>query len=68
MYRTGTPAPGFSLIGTSERVLAGRFARAIRNRNLLNAEIATREIGELSSSRPPRAEGRASSGQTSVRF
>jgi hypothetical protein len=25
-----------------------RFARAIRNRNLLNAEIAAREIGELS--------------------
>jgi hypothetical protein len=26
----------------------GRFTRAIRNRNLLNAEIAAREIGELS--------------------
>lgn len=26
----------------------GRFTRAIKNRNLLNAEIAARELGELS--------------------
>jgi hypothetical protein len=33
---------------TSQGSAHGRFARAIRNRNLLNAEIAAREIGELS--------------------
>jgi hypothetical protein len=33
---------------TSQGTAHGRFARAIRNRNLLNAEIAAREIGELS--------------------
>jgi hypothetical protein len=33
---------------TSQGTARGRFARAIRNRNLLNAEIAAREIGELS--------------------
>jgi hypothetical protein len=32
---------------TSQGSAHGRFARAIRNRNLLNAEIAAREIGEL---------------------
>jgi hypothetical protein len=33
---------------TSQGTPHGRFARAIRNRHLLNAEIAAREIGELS--------------------
>ena len=33
---------------TSQGSPHGRFARAIRNRNLLNAEIAAHEIGELS--------------------
>jgi hypothetical protein len=33
---------------TSKGTAHGRFARAIRNRNLLDAEIAAREIGELS--------------------
>jgi hypothetical protein len=33
---------------TSQGSVHGRFSRAIRNRNLLNAEIAAREIGELS--------------------
>jgi hypothetical protein len=33
---------------TSQGTPHGRFKRAIRNRNLLNAEIAAREIGELS--------------------
>jgi hypothetical protein len=33
---------------TSQGTAHGRFQRAIRNRNLLNAEIAAREIGELS--------------------
>jgi hypothetical protein len=33
---------------TSQGSAHGRFQRAIRNRNLLNAEIAAREIGELS--------------------
>lgn len=33
---------------TSQGTAHGRFQRAIRNRNLLNAEIASREIGELS--------------------
>jgi hypothetical protein len=33
---------------TSQGSAHGRFTRAIRNRNLLNAEIAAREIGELS--------------------
>lgn len=32
---------------TSQGTPHGRFARAIRNRNLLNAEIAARELGEL---------------------
>lgn len=32
---------------TSQGSAHGRFARAIRNCNLLNAEIAAREIGEL---------------------
>jgi hypothetical protein len=30
------------------RVCGGRFARAIRNRKRLRAEVAAREIGELS--------------------
>jgi len=33
---------------TSRGPAHGRFARAVRNRDLLNAEIAAREIGELS--------------------
>jgi hypothetical protein len=33
---------------TSQGTAHGRFARAIRNRNLLTAEIAARELGELS--------------------
>jgi hypothetical protein len=33
---------------TSQGSAHGRFTRAIRDRNLLNAEIAAREIGELS--------------------
>jgi hypothetical protein len=33
---------------TSHGSAQGRFTRAIRNRNLLNAEVAAREIGELS--------------------
>jgi hypothetical protein len=33
---------------TSQGTPHGRFQRAIRNRNLLNAESAAREIGELS--------------------
>src|SRR6266536_4763216 len=33
---------------TSQGSAHGRFSRALRNRNLLNAEIAAREIGELS--------------------
>jgi len=33
---------------TSQGTAHGRFQRAIRNRNVLNAEIAAREIGELS--------------------
>ncbi len=33
---------------TSQGLAHGRFQRAIRNRNLLNAEMAAREIGELS--------------------
>jgi hypothetical protein len=33
---------------TSQGTAYGRFARAIRSRNLLNAEIAAREMGELS--------------------
>jgi hypothetical protein len=33
---------------TSQGTAHGRFARAIRSRNLLNAEIAAREIGGLS--------------------
>ena len=33
---------------TSQGTAHGRFARAIRNRNLLNAETAAREMGELS--------------------
>ena len=33
---------------TSQGTAHGRFTRTIRNRNLLNAEIAAREIGELS--------------------
>jgi hypothetical protein len=33
---------------TSQGTAHGRFQRAIRNRNLLNAEIAAPEIGELS--------------------
>lgn len=33
---------------TSQGSAHGRFARAVRNRNRLNAEIAAREIGELS--------------------
>jgi hypothetical protein len=33
---------------TSHGSAHGRFTRAIRNRNLLNAEVAAREIGELS--------------------
>jgi hypothetical protein len=33
---------------TSQGSAHGRFQRAIRNRNLLKAEIAAREIGELS--------------------
>jgi hypothetical protein len=33
---------------TSEGTAQGRFARALRTRNLLNAEIAAREMGELS--------------------
>jgi hypothetical protein len=33
---------------TSQGTAHGRFTRAIRNPNLLNAEIAAREIGELS--------------------
>lgn len=32
---------------TSQGTAHGRFARAIRNRNLLSAEIAAREIGQL---------------------
>jgi hypothetical protein len=37
---------------TSQGTAYGRFTRAIRNRNLLNAEIAACELGELS---PPDA-------------
>jgi hypothetical protein len=33
---------------TSQGSAHGRFVRAIKNRNLLNAEIAARELGELS--------------------
>jgi hypothetical protein len=33
---------------TSQGSAYGRFARAVKNRNLLNAEIAAREMGELS--------------------
>jgi hypothetical protein len=33
---------------TSQGSARGRSSRAIRNRNVLNAEIAAREIGELS--------------------
>jgi hypothetical protein len=33
---------------TSQGTAHGRFQRAIRNRNLLNAEIAARELGGLS--------------------
>lgn len=33
---------------TSQGTAHGRFQRAICNRNLLNAEIAARELGELS--------------------
>jgi len=33
---------------TSQGTAHGRFARAVKNRNLLNAEIAAREMGELS--------------------
>jgi len=33
---------------TSQGTAHGRFARAIRSRNVLNAEIAAREMGELS--------------------
>jgi hypothetical protein len=33
---------------TSQGTAHGRFTRAISNRHLLNAEIAAREIGELS--------------------
>ena len=33
---------------TSQGSAHGRFARAVKNRNLLNAEIAARELGELS--------------------
>jgi hypothetical protein len=33
---------------TSQGTAHGRFARAIRGRDLLNAEIAAREMGELS--------------------
>jgi hypothetical protein len=33
---------------TSQGSAHGRFTRAIRNRNLLNADIAAREISELS--------------------
>jgi hypothetical protein len=32
---------------TSQGTASGRFTRAIRARNLLNAEIAAREMGEL---------------------
>lgn len=40
-------APAVQLM-TSQGTPHGRFARAIRNRNLLNAEMAAREMGELS--------------------
>jgi hypothetical protein len=33
---------------TSQGTAHGRFQRAIRNRNLRNAEMAAREMGELS--------------------
>jgi hypothetical protein len=33
---------------TSQGSAHGRFTRAVKNRNLLNAEIAARELGELS--------------------
>ena len=33
---------------TSQGTAHGRFARAVKNRNLFNAEIAAREMGELS--------------------
>ena len=33
---------------TSQGSAHGRFVRAVKNRNLLNAEIAAQELGELS--------------------
>ena len=33
---------------TSQGSAHGRFTRAVKNRNLLNADIAARELGELS--------------------